>query len=106
MDRQPFVHAELMSQPDCWRRAVEVAVRSQALLPRDGERVAVVGCGTSWFMAQAYASLREAAGRGETDAFTASELPRGRRYDRLVAITEKPQAAPKPTSASQGKNES
>jgi fructoselysine-6-P-deglycase FrlB-like protein len=87
MGREPFVHTEIMSQPGCWRRAVEVAARSQELLPRDGERVAVVGCGTSWFMAQAYASLREATGRGETDAFAASEMPRGRRYDRLLAIT-------------------
>src|SRR5690349_12985885 len=56
-------------------------------LPQPGERVAVVGCGTSWFMAMAYASLREAAGQGETDAFAASEFPRGRHYDRVVAIT-------------------
>jgi CRISPR-associated protein Cas5a/b/c len=87
MGREPFVNTEIGSQPDCWRRAVEVAARSKGVLPRDGERVAVVGCGTSWFMAQAYASLRESAGKGETDAFAASELPRGRRYDRLVAIT-------------------
>lgn len=87
VDREPLVQAELGSQPDCWRRAVEVAARSQGLLPRTGERVAVVGCGTSWFMAQAYARLRESAGLGETDAFAASEVPRGRRYDRLVAIT-------------------
>jgi fructoselysine-6-P-deglycase FrlB-like protein len=87
MGREPFVHTEIMSQPGCWRRAVEVTDRSQELLPRDGERVAVAGCGTSWFMAQAYASLREATGRGETDAFAASEMPRGRRYDRLLAIT-------------------
>jgi fructoselysine-6-P-deglycase FrlB-like protein len=87
MGREPFVHSEILSQPGCWRRAVEVAARAGDLLPRDGERVAVVGCGTSWFMAQSYASLREAAGRGETDAFAASELPGGRRYDRLLAIT-------------------
>ncbi|HEV2919157.1 MAG TPA: SIS domain-containing protein [Actinomycetota bacterium] len=87
MGREPFVQTEIMSQPGCWRRAVEVAARSQELLPRDGERVAIVGCGTSWFMAQAYASLREATGRGETDAFAASEMPRGRDYDRLLAIT-------------------
>jgi fructoselysine-6-P-deglycase FrlB-like protein len=87
MGGEPFVQAELRSQPDCWRRAVEVAAQSQGLLPRDGERVAVVGCGTSWFMAQAYASLRESAGQGETDAFAASEMPRRRRYDRLLAIT-------------------
>ena len=87
MGREPFVQTEIMSQPGCWRRAVEVAAGSQELLPRDGERVAIVGCGTSWFMAQAYASLREATGRGETDAFAASEMPRGRHYDRLLAIT-------------------
>ena len=87
MGREPFVQTEILSQPGCWRRAVEVAARSRGLLPRDGERVAVVGCGTSWFMAQAYASLRESTGQGETDAFAASELPRGRDYDRLLAIT-------------------
>jgi fructoselysine-6-P-deglycase FrlB-like protein len=87
MGREPFVHTEITSQPDCWRRAVEVAARSQGLLPEDGERAAVVGCGTSWFMAQAYASLRESTGRGETDAFAASEMPSGRHYDRLLAIT-------------------
>jgi fructoselysine-6-P-deglycase FrlB-like protein len=87
MGREPFLHSEIVSQPDCWRRAVEVAARSKDLLPSDGERVAVVGCGTSWFMAQAYASLRESGGRGETDAFAASELPPGRHYDRLLAIT-------------------
>jgi fructoselysine-6-P-deglycase FrlB-like protein len=87
MGREPFVHTEITSQPDCWRRAVEVAAQSQGLLPEDGERAAVVGCGTSWFMAQAYASLRESTGRGETDAFAASEMPSGRRYDRLLAIT-------------------
>lgn len=87
MGREPFAQTEIMSQPGCWRRAVEVAMRSKDLLPQDGERVAVVGCGTSWFMAQAYASLRESTGRGETDAFAASETPSGRHYDRLLAIT-------------------
>ena len=45
------------------------------MLPQPGERVAVVGCGTSWFMAQAYAALREASGQGETDAFAAIGVP-------------------------------
>jgi fructoselysine-6-P-deglycase FrlB-like protein len=49
--------------------------------------VAVVGCGTSWFIAQSYAVLREGRGLGRTDAFTASEFPLGRSYDRIVAIT-------------------
>jgi fructoselysine-6-P-deglycase FrlB-like protein len=38
-------------------------------------------------MAEAYAVLRESRGLGETDCFAASEFPRGRAYDRLVAIT-------------------
>ena len=75
---------EIASQPECWRRAAATTV---AGLPRPGERVAVAGCGTSLYMAQAYAALREAAGHGETDAFPASEFPLGRRYDRVVAIT-------------------
>jgi fructoselysine-6-P-deglycase FrlB-like protein len=81
------VEAEIASQPDCWRRAAALAARAAAALPRPGERVAAVGCGTSWFMAGAYAGLREGAGHGETDAFQASEFPTHRRYDRIVAIT-------------------
>ncbi|GGS18551.1 hypothetical protein GCM10010252_67510 [Streptomyces aureoverticillatus] len=77
---------EIATQPDCWRRAAGAAAAFDGL-PKPGERVAVTGCGTSWFMAIAYAALREAAGQGETDAFAASEFPSGRSYDRVVAIT-------------------
>ncbi|MET7617020.1 sugar isomerase [Streptomyces sp. NPDC005408] len=78
--------AEIATQPACWRRAAEAAAAFEGL-PQPGERVAVTGCGTSWFMAIAYAALREAAGLGETDAFASSEFPAGRSYDRVVAIT-------------------
>ncbi|MEV7686907.1 SIS domain-containing protein [Streptomyces bungoensis] len=81
------VEDELTSQPECWTRAAEEAGRHRAVLPEPGERVAIVGCGTSYFMAQAAAALREGAGQGETDAFAASEFPRGRTYDRVVALT-------------------
>jgi fructoselysine-6-P-deglycase FrlB-like protein len=47
----------------------------------------VTGCGTSWFIAQSYAALREASGQGETDAFAASEMPVRRRYDRVVVLS-------------------
>ncbi|MBR7837357.1 sugar isomerase [Actinospica durhamensis] len=84
------VSAEIASQPECWSKAAQLAPTA-AGLPAPGERVAVVGCGTSWFIAMSYAALREAAGQGETDAFAASEFPLGRlaagRYDRIVAIT-------------------
>ncbi|MEU7927230.1 sugar isomerase [Micromonospora sp. NPDC049107] len=82
-----YVDAEIASQPDCWREAASLSNAVRDDLPRPGERVAVVGCGTSWFMAMAYAARREQAGQGETDAFQASEFPAGRQYDRLIAIT-------------------
>ncbi|MEU1073454.1 MULTISPECIES: sugar isomerase [unclassified Streptomyces] len=81
------VENELSSQPECWKRAAELAVHRKDALPAPGERVAIVGCGTSLFMAQAAAALREGAGQGETDAFAASEYPAGRSYDRVVALT-------------------
>jgi fructoselysine-6-P-deglycase FrlB-like protein len=79
-----FLTEEVASQPATRRLARGV---SAAGLPAPGERVAVLGCGTSWYMAQAYAALREAAGQGETDAWPASEFPAARRYDRVVALT-------------------
>jgi fructoselysine-6-P-deglycase FrlB-like protein len=79
-----YLRDEIASQPTVWDRALALPT---AALPPSGERVAVIGCGTSYYMAQAYAALRESAGHGETDAFAASEFPVGRRYDRVVALT-------------------
>ena len=81
------IDAEVASQPACWRRAAGLAASLTGVLPAPGERVAVTGCGTSWFIAQSYAALREAAGQGETDAFAASEMPVRRRYDRVVVLS-------------------
>lgn len=79
-----FLRDEIASQPACWARARELA--PEAALPRPGERVAIIGCGTSLYMAQSYAALREGTGHGETDVWPASELPH-RRYDRVVALS-------------------
>lgn len=79
--------AEIRSQPDSWRLAARADSHAAGVLPNAGERVAVVGCGTSYYMARAYARLREDAGAGETDAYLASMLPRARRYDRVLAIS-------------------
>ena len=78
---------EILSQPELWRRAADLAGEFTELLPARGARVGVVGCGTSLYMAQSWAAMREAAGHGFTDAFPASEPPPGRRYDVLVAIS-------------------
>ena len=82
-----YVRAEIARQPATWTRAADLAADVAGLLPRPGESVAVLGCGTSWFMANAYAASREHAGQGRTDAFAASEFPAGRDYDRVVAIS-------------------
>jgi fructoselysine-6-P-deglycase FrlB-like protein len=80
------VLAEIASQPDCWSRASASRAEAAAILPGRGERVAVIGCGTSLHIATAFAIAREAAGEGETDAFPASELL-ARDYDAVVAVT-------------------
>jgi fructoselysine-6-P-deglycase FrlB-like protein len=87
MPQTSLTGEELATQPADWRTAAALAADSADALPQRGERVAVVGCGTSWFMAQAYAALREAGGHGETDGIAASEFPYHRHYDRVVAIS-------------------
>ena len=82
-----YLTDEIASQPECWSRAIEMASSAGLALPATGERVAAIGCGSSLNVARCYAALREAAGRGETDAFPASEVPSARRYDRLVYIS-------------------
>lgn len=78
---------EVATQPQDWLDARETAAAHRELLPSAGERVAVVGCGTSYFMAQSFAALREGAGAGFTDAWTPTEARLDRGYDRIVAIT-------------------
>jgi len=77
---------ELATQPEMWSRAAALVDERKAL-PAMGARVAVVGCGTSWFMAQSYAALRERGGHGITDAYAASEAFIDRDYDAVIAIT-------------------
>ena len=84
-----FVSTEIADQPTAWARAAKLGPTEQVrqALPERGQRVAIIGCGTSYFMAQSFAYLRERSGDGETDAFPASEFPTGRSYEALVALT-------------------
>ncbi|MBF1088302.1 MAG: SIS domain-containing protein, partial [Schaalia sp.] len=77
-------HDEIVSQPDLWRRVAELSTDP---LPADGEHIAVVGCGTSWFIAQAYTVYRERLGKGAGDAYTATEFPWGRTFDRVICLS-------------------
>lgn len=78
---------EIYDQPDRWAAVIAEPRRHPDLLPRPGERVAVIGCGTSLYIARAYSWLRESRGDGITDAWPASEARLGRGYDRILAIT-------------------
>ncbi len=82
-----YADAEIASQPSIWAQVADFAPSSLHLLPEKGEKVAVVGCGSSWFMSMAYASLREAAGHGETDVYVGSEMNYERKYDKIVSIS-------------------
>lgn len=80
------VEEELSTQPDCWQRAADSAPDHAGALPAPGDRVAVIGCGTSLYIANAYAAAREEAGGGVTDAYPASEARLSRGYDVVLAI--------------------
>lgn len=85
--RVSITSEEISTQPSLWRRAAAMATSVREHLPEPGQRVAFVGCGTSLYMARCAAALREGAGNGQSDAFAASEMPAGRRYDAIVAIS-------------------
>ncbi|TPX02444.1 SIS domain-containing protein, partial [Schumannella luteola] len=79
--------AEILSQPEVWRRSLDLRDDAIRMLTRPGERVLVIGCGTSAFVAESFALLREQAGFGETDAAYASEPRPWRDYDAVIGIT-------------------
>jgi fructoselysine-6-P-deglycase FrlB-like protein len=79
--------SEIISQPEMWERTAALLPTVAERLPAPGRRLAVIGCGTSYFIAQAIAVLRESGGQGETDAFVASEMPLERSYDDVLAIS-------------------
>ena len=78
---------EVASQPDMWRTAAaQTAPGLLRVLTTPGP-LAVVGCGTSWFVAQAVAALRESAGYGPTDAYTATEARLDRLYPEMLVLS-------------------
>jgi fructoselysine-6-P-deglycase FrlB-like protein len=87
MQRVSAIVREIESQPATWRQAAARARDAVGDLPARGDRLAIIGCGTSLFIAQALAVLWEAAGHGEADAFPASEMLSGRSYDAVLAVS-------------------
>jgi fructoselysine-6-P-deglycase FrlB-like protein len=87
MSQTSHLASEIATQPDDWARTIGRLDELTDVLPQPGEKVATIGCGTSWFMGQAYAGRRESLGQGATDAFAASEHRLARGYDRVVVIS-------------------
>ena len=79
--------SEIATQPALWERAIAEAHTARGILGAAGERVLYLGCGTSAYISEALAILREQAGLGLSDAAYASEWRAGREYDRVVAVT-------------------
>ena len=71
---------EIATQPEIWRIAAARAGEVASLVP-SGARIAVIRCGTSFHVSQAFAVARESGGEGTSDAFVASEFPSRRSYD-------------------------
>ncbi|GIH28100.1 hypothetical protein Aph01nite_64100 [Acrocarpospora phusangensis] len=76
--------AEIESQPDIWTRTLEVP---RGDLPRAGLNVLGVGCGTSYYILDAYARRREMLGRGRTRAWIATELADEDPYDMAILLS-------------------
>jgi fructoselysine-6-P-deglycase FrlB-like protein len=82
-----YFSSELASQPSVWRQAQTLTDELRSKLPADGARVGFLGCGTSLYVAQAVACYRERQGAGETDAFPGSEVPEGRAWASVIALS-------------------
>jgi len=85
--QQSHLAVEVASQPDRWEQVIGRVEQFRPALPGPGAAVAVLGCGSSFYVAQAYAALREQRGDGVTDAFAASEHRLTRGYDHALVVT-------------------
>ena len=79
--------AEIESQPDVWADVIARVPLVAGDLPATGDRLAILGCGTSFYVAQAIAGVRRGANAGPTDAWVASEFEPDRPYDMVLAIS-------------------
>jgi fructoselysine-6-P-deglycase FrlB-like protein len=89
MPFNPHSHlsVEVATQPADWEAVTARLPEFAEMLPPHGARLAVLGSGTSYYMAQAYAARRELSGQGETDAFAASEHRLSRGYDAVLVLS-------------------
>ena len=65
---------EISSQPEMWERALSDPDLGLGRLPGRGEPTLVIGCGTSFYIGDAWAHLRTGSGQGRTRAAIPSQL--------------------------------
>ena len=92
-----YTHNEIYSQPDAWDAAVAVLAENlsdiRSITPLQGDQVIFTGCGSTYYLALAAASLTQQMTGLLSRAFPASEVwlyPRSSYVDRkslLVAIS-------------------
>lgn len=78
---------EVASQPSAWRQALALPPDQLGLLPRAGESVLALGCGTSYYILDAYARLRQELTGSLTRAAIASELDELEVFDRVLYLS-------------------
>lgn len=78
--------AEVESQPDTWRRAIDLAAAT-GVLPAAGANVLGAGCGTSYYILESYARRRQQLGQGRTRAAIATELDDDDAYDAAILLS-------------------
>jgi fructoselysine-6-P-deglycase FrlB-like protein len=74
-ERPSATRTEVFSQPEIWARVLAGMPATNAELPPAGDPVLFVGCGTSYYVGEAYARMRNSRGLGRTRAVIASEVP-------------------------------
>jgi len=79
--------AEVRSQPDIWSQVLAKAPALAADFPGIGTPVLFVGCGTSYYVGEAYAARRNELGLGRTRAAIASEIPYVDPGEQLVVLS-------------------
>jgi glutamine---fructose-6-phosphate transaminase (isomerizing) len=79
--------AEVASQPATWQQALALPAAEYAKLPARGERVLALGCGTSYYVLDAYARRRQELDGSLTRAAIASELDELDAYDVVVYLS-------------------
>lgn len=78
---------EVASQPAIWQQTIDSMAEFVAPLPSEGTPVLFVGCGTSYYIGEAYARRRNTLGLGRTRAAVPTEIPYLDSAETLVALS-------------------